>query len=50
VPFPGISAVDAEKLLVKPMEVELKELDGLDTITATAAEGAALVFLEFEFG
>ncbi|PWJ21173.1 efflux RND transporter permease subunit [Jannaschia seohaensis] len=50
VPFPGISAVDAEKLLIKPMETELKEVDGLKTMTATAAEGAALMFLEFEFG
>ena len=29
VPFPGISAADAEKLLVKPMETELSDLDGL---------------------
>jgi multidrug efflux pump len=50
VPFPGISAADAETLLLKPMETELKELDGLKTMTATAAEGAALMFLEFEFG
>ena len=50
VPFPGISASDSEKLLVKPMETELKELDGLKTITATAAEGYAGIFLEFEFG
>ncbi|TFL17785.1 efflux RND transporter permease subunit [Jannaschia formosa] len=50
VPFPGISASDAEKLLIKPMETELKELDGLKTMTATAAEGFAGIFLEFEFG
>ncbi|MGB3407552.1 MAG: efflux RND transporter permease subunit, partial [Jannaschia sp.] len=50
VPFPGISASDAEKLLVKPMETELKEVDGLKSMTATAAEGFAGVFLEFEFG
>ncbi|MBM2577054.1 efflux RND transporter permease subunit [Jannaschia sp. Os4] len=50
VPFPGISASDSEKLLVKPMETELSELDGLKEITATAAEGVALMFLEFEFG
>ena len=50
VPFPGISAVDSEKLLIKPMETELSELDGLKEITATAAEGVALMFLEFEFG
>ncbi|MCK0167111.1 efflux RND transporter permease subunit [Jannaschia sp. S6380] len=50
VPFPGISASDSEKLLVKPMETELKELDGLKEMTATAAEGYAGIFLEFEFG
>ncbi|WP_371056542.1 efflux RND transporter permease subunit [Rhodosalinus sp. K401] len=50
VPFPGISAEDAESLLVKPMETELSDLDGLDTMTGTAAEGYAGVALEFEFG
>ena len=49
-PFPGISAEDSETLLVKPMETELADLDGLDTMTATAAEGYANVVLEFEFG
>ena len=50
VQFPGISAEDAEKLLVKPMETELADLDGLDKMTATAAEGYAGVAMEFEFG
>ena len=50
VPFPGISAEDAESLLVKPMETELADLDNLKTMTATAAEGYAGVALEFEFG
>ncbi|MCE0504860.1 efflux RND transporter permease subunit [Roseivivax sp. GX 12232] len=50
VPFPGISAEDAETLLVKPMETELADLDGLDRMSATAAEGYAGVALEFEFG
>ncbi|WP_371154362.1 efflux RND transporter permease subunit [Jannaschia sp. 2305UL9-9] len=50
VPFPGISASDAEKLLVKPMETQLKEVDGLKSMSATAAEGFAGIFLEFEFG
>ncbi|MCV6593804.1 MAG: efflux RND transporter permease subunit [Silicimonas sp.] len=49
-PFPGISAEDSEKLLVKPMETELSDLDGLKTMTSTAAEGYAIVVLEFEFG
>lgn len=50
VPFPGISAEDSERLLVRPMETEFQDLDGLTTITATASEGFAGLFLEFEFG
>ena len=50
VPFPGISAADSETLLVKPMETELADLDGLKTMSATAAENYAGVALEFEFG
>jgi multidrug efflux pump len=50
VPFPGISAEDAEKLLVKPMETELSDLDGLDNMSAVAQEGYAGIALEFAFG
>ncbi|MCZ4354061.1 efflux RND transporter permease subunit [Roseovarius aestuarii] len=50
VPFPGISAEDSEKLLVKVMETELSDLDGLKTMTGTAAENYAGVALEFEYG
>jgi multidrug efflux pump len=50
VPFPGISAEDSETLLVKPMETELSDLDGLKSMSATAAEGYAGMALEFEFG
>ena len=50
VPFPGISAADSEKLLVKPLETELKELEGLKAMTATASENYAGIGLEFEFG
>ncbi|EAQ01174.1 transporter, AcrB/AcrD/AcrF family protein [Pseudooceanicola batsensis HTCC2597] len=48
--FPGISAADSETLLIKPMETELQDLDGLKKMTSTAAEGYAGVALEFEFG
>ncbi|SEK49012.1 multidrug efflux pump [Roseovarius azorensis] len=50
VPFPGISAEDSEKLLVKVMEAELNDLDGLKKMTGTAAENYGGVALEFEFG
>ena len=44
----GISAKDAERLLVKPMEGELRGIDGLKEITATASESHAGIVLEFE--
>ncbi|WP_071673308.1 efflux RND transporter permease subunit [Nioella nitratireducens] len=50
VPFPGISAEDSERLLIRPMETEFQDLDGLTQITSNAAESYAGVFLEFEFG
>lgn len=48
--FPGISAADSEALLVRPIETELADLDGLKRMTATAAENYAGVAIEFEFG
>ncbi|WP_069299791.1 efflux RND transporter permease subunit [Neptunicoccus sediminis] len=50
VQFPGISAEDSEKLLVKPLESKLRDLDGLKKISGTAAENYGGVALEFEFG
>ncbi|MDK3074121.1 efflux RND transporter permease subunit [Sedimentitalea sp. JM2-8] len=50
VQFPGISAEDSESLLIKPMETELADLDGLKTMSSTAAENYAGVALEFDFG
>ena len=44
----GISPEDAERLLVRPMETELRGLDGLKEITAIAAEGHAGIVLEFD--
>lgn len=49
-PFQGISAEDSEKLLIKPMETELGDLDGLKKMTSTAVDGYANLVLEFEFG
>jgi multidrug efflux pump len=49
VPFQGISAEDSEKLLVKPMESRLKELEGLTKLTGSASENFGAVIMEFEF-
>ncbi len=50
VPYSGVSAEDSEKLLIRPMEAELSELDNLVEMSATAAEGYGGLVLQFEFG
>ena len=44
----GISPEDAERLLVRPLETELRGLDGLKEITAIASESHAGIVLEFD--
>jgi multidrug efflux pump len=45
---PGISPQDAERLLVKPIEVKLRGLEGLKQITAYSTEGRGGLIVEFE--
>ncbi|KUE79357.1 efflux RND transporter permease subunit [Aeromonas schubertii] len=46
----GISPEDAERMLIRPMETELRGLDGIKEMSATASEGHGSVLLEFEAG
>ncbi len=46
----GISPEDAERLLVRPMEIELRGIEGVKEMRSTAGEGHASVLLEFEAG
>jgi len=46
----GISPEDSARMLVKPMERELRALDGLKEMRATAGEGYASISLEFIAG
>ncbi len=46
----GIAPEDAERLLVRPLEQELRSLEGLDEIRAVASQDHASVTLEFEAG
>ena len=46
----GVSPADAERLLVKPMETQLRGLEGLKEVTAVASEGHAAIILEFQIG
>lgn len=46
----GISPEDAERLLVRPIEQELRSIEGVKEMSATASEGHASVTLEFNVG
>lgn len=44
----GISPEDGARLLIRPVEKELKSLDGIEEIIATAREGHVYVVVEFD--
>jgi multidrug efflux pump len=48
VPFPGVSPEDAERLLVKPLEVQLQTIKGVKHMNAIARQNMAIVTLEFD--
>ncbi len=48
--YNGISPDDAVRLLVRPMEKELKTIEGIKELRSTGSEGHASVVLEFEAG
>ena len=48
VALPGISPADAERLLVKPMELELRTLTGLKEMQSISAQNYGAVLLEFD--
>ncbi|MBT4487859.1 MAG: efflux RND transporter permease subunit [Rhodospirillaceae bacterium] len=46
----GISPEDAERLLVRPMEQELRSIEGIKEMRSRAQTGSASVLLEFDAG
>jgi len=48
VPYPGVSPEDAERLLVKPLELELQTIQGIKSMNGVARQSMAVVTLEFE--
>ncbi|MBT8139931.1 MAG: efflux RND transporter permease subunit [Gammaproteobacteria bacterium] len=44
----GISPEDAERLLIEPMELEIRKIEGVAEINSLAAEGIGTTFVEFE--
>jgi multidrug efflux pump len=45
---PGISPEDSERLLVRPTEIELKNVEGITQIRGFASEGMATIITEFD--
>lgn len=50
VPLEGISPEDAERLIVRPSEVELQQVEGLKQLSGVAAQGAGQLIAEFNVG
>ena len=46
----GISASDSERLLIKPIEDEVKTVEGIKEVRSTAYTGGGNVLLEFDAG
>ena len=46
----GIGPEDAERLLARPMEIELRSVEGLKQLSAAAYQGGAYLLLEFDAG
>ncbi len=44
----GVSPADAERLLVRPLESELQNIKGVDTMTASAYQGGGNIVVEFD--
>jgi multidrug efflux pump len=50
VPHEGISPEDAERLLVRPMEQELRGIEGVEEMRSYADQGSGSITLEFDAG
>ncbi|MEM9706479.1 MAG: efflux RND transporter permease subunit [Pseudomonadota bacterium] len=48
IPLPGISPEDAERLLIRPSELEVQTIEGLSELNTLAYDGAAQIIAEFE--
>ena len=46
--YPGVSSEEIEKLIVKPIEDEIADVDKIESITSTAAEGFSGISIKFD--
>ena len=49
IPHEGISPEDAERLLARPMELELKTIEGIEELSSYSGEGSATIVIEFDY-
>jgi multidrug efflux pump subunit AcrB len=47
--YPGNSPSDMEKLITRPLEKEIKSINGVDKITSTSMQGYSTILVEFNF-
>ena len=47
-PYPGVSPEEIEKLITKPIEDEIQDVEGIDTITSQSAEGSCFISVKFK--
>lgn len=48
IPYPGASPSEIERLVITPIEQELKALDGIDTMNSIAFSGSGIINLELD--
>jgi multidrug efflux pump subunit AcrB len=47
-PYPGASAESSERLISSPLELDLKEVDGIKKITSISREGGSTIILQLD--
>ena len=48
IPYPGASPSEIERLVITPIEQEIKALDGIDTMNSIAFSGSGIITLELD--
>ena len=47
--YPGNSAIDIEKLIIRPLEQEINTISGVEKITSTSSQDFSIIIAEFDF-
>ncbi|MFC1609607.1 efflux RND transporter permease subunit [Myxococcota bacterium] len=47
-PYPGVTAEEIERLITVPIEAEIRDVKGIDSIASQSAEGSSFVSVKFQ--